>query len=290
MKVLALMLSVGLAAIGRVSAQVTVEVVLEQAQFLPSESLPVAVRITNRSGQALRLGEEADWLTFLVEGEEGLIVGRSGEIPVRGEFELGSSRVATKRVDLMPYFNLSRPGRYQASATVRVSDWGREFASEPKFFDITPGTKLWEQEIGVPPEPGGSGQPEVRKYILQQANYLKQLKLYLRLTDAPETRVYRVFALGPMVSFSRPEPQVDQFSNLHVLCQDGARSFTYSVVKPDGERLLRQTYDYVSSRPRLRIDAEGKISVAGGLRRVTRNDLPAPETASSSNDVQAPKP
>jgi hypothetical protein len=32
------------------SAQVTVDVVLDQEQFLPSESLPVAVRITNRNG------------------------------------------------------------------------------------------------------------------------------------------------------------------------------------------------------------------------------------------------
>ena len=45
-------------------AQVTVDVVLDQEQFLPTETMPVAVRITNRSGQPLHLGADADWLTF----------------------------------------------------------------------------------------------------------------------------------------------------------------------------------------------------------------------------------
>jgi len=38
-----------------VSAQVTVELTQEQDQFLPAESIPLTVRITNRSGQSLRL-------------------------------------------------------------------------------------------------------------------------------------------------------------------------------------------------------------------------------------------
>ena len=54
------------------SAQVTVDVVLDQEQFLPSESLPVAVRITNRSGQPLHLGADTNWLTFSVESVSGL--------------------------------------------------------------------------------------------------------------------------------------------------------------------------------------------------------------------------
>jgi hypothetical protein len=38
-------------------AQMLVEVTLEQGQFLPGEALPVAVRVTNRSGQTVRLGD-----------------------------------------------------------------------------------------------------------------------------------------------------------------------------------------------------------------------------------------
>ena len=83
-------------------AQVTLEVVLDQKQFLPGESLPVAVKITNLSGQSLHLGAEPNWLTFSVESADGFVVLKNAEVPVLGEFDLASSQMATKRVDLHP--------------------------------------------------------------------------------------------------------------------------------------------------------------------------------------------
>lgn len=261
-------------------AQVTVDVTLEQEQFLPGESLPTAVRITNRSGQTLRFGSEPDWLVFSIESSDGFVVVKTSEVPVLGEFTVESSQMATRRVDLAPHFVLSRTGRYKVTATVRVREWDTLLNSSPRALDIINGAKLWVQEFGVPLAPGVTNEvPEVRKYILQQANYLRtQLRLYLRLTDASESRLIKVFPIGPMVSFSRPEPQLDKFSNLHLLFQDGARSFNYTVVNPDGEVLLRQTYDYIHSRPRLQMDDSGKFVVAGGVRRPAPNDFPAPES------------
>src|SRR5262245_1460191 len=81
-------------------AQVSIEVVQDQDQFLIGETVPTAVRITNRSGQPLHLGADNDWLTFSVASREGRLVTRSGAVPVSGEFDLGSSKRATKRVDL----------------------------------------------------------------------------------------------------------------------------------------------------------------------------------------------
>src|SRR5438094_1032763 len=95
------------------AGQVSVELVLDQEQFLLNESLPVKVRIINRSGQTLQLGQDKDWLTFTVETREGSVVPALGEIPVLGEQAVGSSMVANRRVDLMPYFELTKPGRYK---------------------------------------------------------------------------------------------------------------------------------------------------------------------------------
>src|SRR5437764_12327824 len=88
------------------AAQVTVELVLDQEQFLLNESLPVKVRITNRSGQTLHLGQEKDWLTFTIESKDGALVAPVGEVPVAGEQSIESSMVANRRVDLMPYYDL----------------------------------------------------------------------------------------------------------------------------------------------------------------------------------------
>jgi hypothetical protein len=271
------------------SAQVTVEVTQPQDQFLPGEALPVTVRIMNLSGQTLRLGGDADWLTFSVESREGVVVPKLGDLPVFDPFELPSSKMAAKRMDLGPCFPITQIGRYNIIATVRIKEWGREIASKPKGMDVIEGVPLWQQEFGVPRAPGQTnGSPEIRRYILQQANYVKgQLRLYLRVTDLTGTRPLRVVPIGGLISFSRPEHLIDQASDLHVLYQDGPHSFSYTRFSPEGELLARQTHDYIGTRPRLKVDAEGKISVFGGLRRITSTDVPPPKPVVS---LEAPKP
>ena len=257
--------------------QVNVEVALDQDQFLPGEAIPVSVKISNRSGQTLKFGVDPDWLTFAIESRDGLVVPKLGEAPVVGSFDLESAERGTKHVDVGPYFAIPQPGRYSIVATVKIKAWGgRMVTSQPKNFNIMEGAKLWEQDFGLPPAPGATNAiPEVRKYVLQQANYLKgKLRLYLRLTDSTGVKVYRVVPIGLILSFSHPEPRIDKFSNLHLLYQNWAHSFSYTVFNPNGEILEQQTYDYTDSRPRLRVDEEGMISVVGGMRRVTSNGSP----------------
>ena len=291
MKALGLWLVVLAAALAPATAQVTVEITTEQDQFLPAESLPLAVRITNRSGQDLRLGGP-DWLTFSVEARDGLVVPKLGDVPIEGGFVLESSRVATLRADIAPYFVLTRAGRYTVTATLRLKDWNRVFVSPAKGFDSVQGARLWEQEIGVPDAAGNTNaSPEIRKFILQQANYLKsQLRLYVRLTDASGGRTFKVIAIGPVVSFARPEPQVDKFSNLHLLYQEGPRSFSYTVINPEGEIIARRNYDLGDRRPRLQPDAEGKVLVLGGVRRPSSRDIPPspPAQERTKNASSAP--
>jgi hypothetical protein len=267
-------------------AQVSVEVVLEQEQFLPNETLPIAVRISNQSGRTLALGEDNDWLSISVESRENFVVRKTGDVSVAGKFSLESSKTATKRLDLAPHFSLTKPGRYKVNATVHVKGLENQFTSKPKTFEIVAGTKLWEQEFGLP---GASGDAlEVRKYVLQQANYLKQLRLYFRLTDATDSKTLRVFPVGPIVSVSRPQPQLDRQSNLHLLWQTSARIYTYIAINPDGDVLLRQMYEMAgNSRPRLQMDTEGKFFVVGGSRRITRDDIPQEKPL--SNESESPK-
>jgi hypothetical protein len=86
-----------------------------------------------------------------------------------------------------------------------------------------------------------------------------------------------------MVSFGRPDPQVDRLSRLHVLYQNGAYSFSYTIFNLNGDVVTHQTYDYISTRPRLRTDDDGNISVIGGTRRITDNDVPPPDPNSATN-------
>jgi len=269
------------------TAQVTVDIVLDQEQYLRDESLPVKVRITNRSGRALKLGATADWLNFTVENREGHNVARLGDLPVKEEFTVESSMVATRTVDIAPFFNVGLPGRYTVSAEMKIPEWNQQISSKPRNFSVTRGAPLWEQIVGLPGT--GSAVPELRKYILQQAN-VKHLTLYVRITDESEHKTFKLVPVGQMVSFSRPEPQVDKESNLHLLFQSGARSFVYAVVTPAGDIILRQRHDYAGTRPTLRSGDNGRIGVAGGQRFFSRDDVPPPIAMGSTNNVSAVTP
>jgi len=284
MKNLALWFGAFFAATAHLPAQVSVEITMDQEQFLSGESVPVAARITNRSGQTLNLGREPGWLTFAVESLDGAIVSKTGEVPVAGEFALDSSKRAIARGDLEPYFNITKPGRYKVTATVRIPEWDKQITSAAKPFDVIQGSKLWEQEIGVPNTSSATNaMPEIRRYTLHQANYLRtQLRLYFQLTDR-SGKLNKVVVIGPMLSFGQPDHQVDRLSNLHVLYQDGPHSFSYTAFNPDGDVIIRQKYAY-TTRPRLKPDEQGNFSVTGGTRRVAADDVPPPTTA--SNDVK----
>jgi len=288
MKFLGWVLAVLAASLCLAGAQVIVEITLEQEQFLVGEKLPVAVRITNHSGQTLNFGEQPDWLSFMIEEADGTVVRKLQEVPVLGKFTLESSMVATRRVELSKCFELSKSGSYRIIASVRIKEWKQELASPARRFDIIEGSRIWTQDFGVPLPPGATNTtPEVRNYTLQQANFLRsQVRLYVRLSDVSRNKVLKVIPISPMVTFGSPQAQLDAENNLHLLNQTGARRFVYVVVSPNGDVLLRQTYDYDRTRPRLIADEKGRFSVLGGARKLAPDDYPPP--ISEQNDTANP--
>ena len=289
MKALFSVVFLALAWLPGVFGQVLVELKFDQEQYLPGETLTVAVRIINRSGQTLHLGGEPDWLTFSVESRDSFVVSKNGDAPVLGEFTLETSKVATKRVDLAPYFSLTREGRYRITATVRIKQWAAQATSPPKDFDIVDGAKIWTREFGVPASGESNQAPEMRRYTLLQANSLRsEIRLYFRLSDAPESKLMKVFPLGSMVSFGRPETELDGQNRLHVLHQSGAHCSLYSVITPAGDVLKQEMFDFVETRARLHLDRDGKISVVGGTRRPVRDEAPAEKAPAAESKPAKP--
>ena len=61
-----------------------------------------------------------------------------------------------------------------------------------------------------------------------------------------------------------------------------------TVVGPDGDLAVRQTYDFSGVCPRLQVDRNGNISVAGGVRRVAEGEPPVGKKA--EDDAKPAKP
>ena len=287
MKKIGLLAVLALLAASTVQAQlngVSAELKLDQDQYLAGEDIQLKVRIMNRSGQPITLGTDNDWVVMSITGENGAPCAKLGEMPIQGEFSLQSGEVGTKTLNPTPCFNINRLGRYRITAKIRIPQWHQEIMCKAISFTVGSGVplpNLSNLQFGMPLPPGASNAiPEVRRYSLLKVSYLKDIKLYFRLTDS-RGKVLRVFPIAGMTSFSDPEAQIDRYNNLHVLHQTGAKSFSYAVIGPEGQWVIRQTFLYTDTRPVLRIDADGQIFVAGGARRLTQNDFPAPAPESA---------
>jgi hypothetical protein len=281
MKKIGLLAALSLLAASTVQAQlngVTAELKLDQDQYLPGEDLQLKIRIMNRSGQELILGTDNNWIALSITGENNAPCAKLGDMPVEGEFSLHTGEVGSKPLNPTPYYAIRRLGRYRISARIRIPQWQQEIDCKAVSFTVSEGMalpNLANLQFGMPLPAGASNTaPEVRRYSLLKVSYIKEIKLYFRLTDSAG-KVLRVFPIAGMTSFSDPEAQIDGGNNLHVLHQTGARSFNYCVINPEGQWVLRQTYMYTDTRPVLRVAADGQIFVGGGVRLLSSNDFPA---------------
>ena len=263
-------------------AQVNVEVKLEQEQYLRSESLPIQVRISNDSGRALRLGEDPEWLSFTINEESGKQVLRTGEVPQAKPFTIEPAKTVSLRTDLMPHFDLGQVGHYTLNLKVKVPQINEVISAKPQSFDIINGVTSWEKDVGVP----GTDPLVTRKYALQQATFYKQQRLYVRVTDATGARVVKVVSLGQSLSMSKPETQVDNVSHLHVLFQNDRQAYLYAIITTAGDLIIRQTYEFAGSRPRLQAEADGRVVVAGGQRKILLSDLPPSRVANTDEKLE----
>jgi hypothetical protein len=245
-------------------AQVSLDVKLPQRQFLRNQSLPVMVRIENKSGQSLKIGATPDWLSFTVETQDGKSISPVRDILAGGEFELDASESISKTLDLSEGYDLSRVGSFKLTAFARFPSLNYTAHSATVPFQIMRGAQIWEEVCGVA---STSGPPRMIRYSLQQAHHMKDLTLFVRVSEEAEEGQAQLLELGPTVSFATPESLIDKNSHLHVLYQSGPRDFDYCEVGPRAQLLSRDSFDRTPSRPHLKPDASGRITIVGGVRK-----------------------
>jgi len=259
-------------------AQVEVSLEFKKDYFLAHEEMIAEVKIINFSGRTLTFGQDQEWLQFTVESVNEFPVEKVGDLDIVEKFEIPNASRGIRRVHLVPTYKMNRPGRYRITAFVNVPELNMNKVTAPVEIGLLSASVIWERPVGVVMNESDPSAPiAVRKYFLMRAVNEKSIDLYVKVTDQYEKEIYGVYTLGNIVSFGEPERQVDRFSNLHVLMQNGARTFRYTIVKPDGKVLLRQKWAYSSTRPQLSLAKNGLIEVKGGQRQPSFDDIPTPE-------------
>ncbi len=264
---------------------VTLDLDLDQQQYLSGEDVRASLTIVNRSGQPLILGATTNWITFDVVGEHEYVVHKLAEMPVKQAFTLLTGQTIVREFNITPYFDFRKPGRYALRAVVSVPRWKQEMACKPAIFSVekgTPLTNLGDLAFGVPLPAGAptNAPPDIRRYGLLRVSFIDQVRLYFQLSDG-SGRALRVYPLARIVDFRDPEAEMDRANHLHVLVQTGAHVFTYCEMDTSGTLLARQYHEYAESRPKLRLSDDGHVFVGGGRRLLTSNDYPAPQGAPS---------
>mgnify|MGYP003339493044 FL=1 len=246
---------------------------LSQRMFLPGEAIELELKLLNNSGGPLTFSPEDGWLDVIITAlvkptGEGALVDRLKPVVVRETFTMQHTDAARTLVDLAPAFDLRRPGLYRITATMIYRGGTAPVTAEPLTINVVPGYKLAELEFGLP-RTDPDAPLEVRKYSLQQLTLTepREMRLYVTVSDAAEEIIFRQIKLGRMAGSDKPPTRLDRLSNLHVLHQaEGGRHFVHSVVSPRGDVLVRETYETAGARPGLELNADGMVTVKGGIR------------------------
>ena len=239
----------------------------DRDNFLVYEPISIQVTIQNYSGRTVRLeeSEQASWLSFVITGDGNNVLPPVKQPGMQPVFEIPPRESVSRTIDLVPLYELRERGNYRVQAVVTAL--GSSVASAPLRLSLTNGRELWSRVVGLPPV--GSGPDEYRTYSLLARRGEHEDSLYVSVADEQRQVVYSLVSLGDFFSTTTPQVLIDGEANLHILFQNGPRSFGYAGIDPSAKVFRREAYSDLRTRPRLMSD-EGKISVVGGERTFPR--------------------
>ncbi|MBK1833275.1 hypothetical protein [Roseibacillus ishigakijimensis] len=240
------------------AAQLNVDIEFSRRQFIPHESIPMSVRLTNRAGAELLLhgDNRRSWLNVLVQDQQGNPVApyrpmsfQAAKIPV--------GRSVAKQLDLNNLFPLHSYGKYTVSTIITLPT-GESFQSARKTIDLTRGRVIYEQRVGL----GG----KARDYRLITFTPARTSMLYFQAELVDERRVVMTYPLGEHLRHMHPEGTVDRQGRLNVLYLAAPDRYVHILIDSRGQVADRTIYKQgQTGKPRLVAFDNGEIQVAGGI-------------------------
>ena len=247
-------------------AQVAVQVRVPHSSLLVYEAVPVTVSLQNFSGRPVQLEDagETRWLKFLVTDEANGIVPTTGILRASEPVTIAPGKAVSLTIDLLPLFALRSRGTYRVQASV-TAPLGSS-VSMPVQFSLIHGREIWTQTVGLP-----TGQDDYRTYALLTRHEGNDELLFVSVREEPSRTMYSLVPLGVTLPTGSPQVKLDKQSHLHVLFQNGPRSYGYMQVDPQAQASGRAAYSDFVSRPEL-IDNDGIIMVVGGEQTYPRSE------------------
>lgn len=255
-------------------AQIQVGLRVTRRLFVVYEPVVATLQIANLTGRDITL-EDADgqnWLGFRIRsGEDRLVPPRDLDYKV-GPITIGAGQTLKRSVNLVALYPITDMGIYRVQATVYFPELKQFFTSALANVEITDGKLMWQQTVGVP-----EGQPnagEYRTFSILSFRQPKDNMLYVRTEDEKAGIIYSTYPVARILTDDQPQYLLDVRNQLHILQLVGPKTFTYTQIGLNGQLLSQGTYIALKTRPHLRKNAAGNITVVGG-----QQDIPLPPNA-----------
>ena len=268
---LAALALVSAAAVTPAHAQLGVDIQIKRRTFIRYEPIIATVSVTNLSGRDLVLRDgSSQWFGFQVNAgsSENLVPPRNPDYHL-DPLELKAGASAKRSVNLNSLFPISEFGPYRIRATIYSEQLDKYFSSRALNIEVTDGTLIWQQTVGVPEGLANGG--AMHNFALLKYQSPDKRYLYCRIEDRAGGVVFGTYQLGHMIDGPTPEVHFDSANNLYVLHLVGPKTYLLSKVGVNGEFLGQTTYLAGKTRPYLRRLANGTLQIVGGRREVAQN-------------------
>lgn len=270
------------------SAQVVINMQMNQNIFLQFESVFAKITFRNLSAHALAFGERKG-LRGTLRFDINHLSGRgTSYVPPISPANMpslvgviippGSTHEVIFRVS--DYYDFRKPGNYTIKAVLFHPQLRSGYESATRSIKVTVGQKVWGPvSVGIP-ESGKTKTPtdpmtgtkkiQTRNYSIV-SYYTGRVSLYALVIDDKD-RTYLVkrigFDLGPEL---KPKCEIDFLSRLNIMIAASPNVFAYYQYNVDGVLEQKQVYIKSSTTPTLVLDSKtGVVMPAGG--RVARRD------------------
>lgn len=242
-------------------AQIEVSVKLNRHLYIEYEPIIATITINNFAGRDITLEDVGGKQWFNVE-----VYGGGTQIPPYDpDYELKPLRMVAgetvkRQIDISPLFPIREKGPHRVRANLYFAEMDKYIGSVPVQFDLTDGKVIWRQEVGVP------GSQEMRQLSLLTHRLPDRMLLYARVRDEANNVVYSTQQLGRLlVSGREPEAVIDRQNQLHVLQNAAPKTYLYTVIGLDGQRLQQKVYtENPNSHMILSKASDGSIALRGG--------------------------
>lgn len=230
-------------------AQIGLQLKAENPRYLRFEVIDLKLVISNISGNTLvfsdnKSGADSGRIFFAVNEHSGKVAKAfdAAANPADGLI-LAPGESRELRIGINMLHDMQREGVYSITAYLNHSRLPKTHLSNTINIEVMEGSTILERSIGLPSQSSTDVIKSIRLLLLLFHD--SQEKTYcLRAED--DENVYAVYRLGPFLSGTPPQMDVDGSSSVHILLQVRPKLYSYLIFSFVGRNLtLRQQRYYI---------------------------------------------